>query len=150
MSRTRAVLLVLWIGRNENTRRKTMPEFKRGDWVEVRDNMAQEWCRRIYLTTIEGINCPICTVSECDADAFMEGKIVSMTRWNYVRAVRPPFKIDDKVLVRSKGDVKWFRRHFAEWGEDGKIKAYPSGLSSWTSGDWNPAMIPTYDEYKLP
>jgi hypothetical protein len=125
-------------------------EFKRGDWVEVRDNMSQEWYRRIYLTTIEGINCPICTVSECDADAFMEGKIISMTRWNYVRAVRPDLKVDDPVIVWLRGFefTQKRKRHFSGWNEDGRIETFENGQTSWSSENHN--RILTWDHYELP
>jgi hypothetical protein len=122
-------------------------EFKRGDWVEVRDNTAMGWNKRIYLATIEGISHPFCVVSESDADWFLEGRTFRMVQYKYIRPIRPDLKVDDPVIVWLDGD-KQFRRHFARWNhDDGRIQTFADGVTSWS---FENEKLVTWDHYELP
>jgi hypothetical protein len=123
-----------------------MPEFKRGDWVEVSYD-GGKWHKRIYLATIEGAEKPYVCVDWFSMEEFFENNTPFMVlHWEYIRPIRPDLKVDDRVLVRNKSDALWSHRHFAKWGEDGKIEVYANGRTSWTSID----SITNFDKYKLP
>ena len=57
----------------------------------------------------------------------------------------PDLEIDTKVLVRNKKETGWYKRHFAGWTEDGRIKCWSHGATSWTDNDYS-----VWDEWKLP
>ena len=47
------------------------------------------------------------------------------------------FKIDDKVLVKDKGDLSWNKAHFSHIGDDNEypFHIFMEGLTSFTSED---------------
>lgn len=49
--------------------------------------------------------------------------------------VQPPpgLPVDIKVLVRDTPEEEWKRRHFAEFGEDGRIRCWNEGATSFTA-----------------
>jgi hypothetical protein len=57
--------------------------------------------------------------------------------WSEQEYVEPPVDwskvpVDTKILVRDSEDEEWKKRHFAKF-EDGKIFAWPSGATSFSS-----------------
>ena len=63
---------------------------------------------------------------------------------------RPDLRIDDPVIVWDYPDGGRYRRHFAGWTPDGRIKAWNNG-TSWTTEHvtiWNNYRLPTEDELK--
>lgn len=59
-----------------------------------------------------------------------------------------PEKIDTPVLVRSGDCQHWFRRYLAGWTEEGLIRTFACGQTSWTTeGERYEA---TWDHWKLP
>lgn len=59
---------------------------------------------------------------------------------------KPDLKVDDKVLVRDYEDDEWEPQHFASWSENGGIKCWSIGATSFTA-DGNKM---TWNFYKLP
>lgn len=58
-------------------------------------------------------------------------------------------KIDDKVMVRSIGEPNtWYPRHFAGVSEEGYIKVWDAGKTSWTANDEYDFSV--WDEWRLP
>ena len=45
----------------------------------------------------------------------------------------PKLEIDTKVLVKNNGDEKWNKKHFAGWTDDGRIKCWFGGCTSWST-----------------
>ncbi len=59
---------------------------------------------------------------------------------------RPNLKIDDRVLVNNAFPIEWVRGHFAGWTDDGYIKTFLDGLTSWTTD----GATCVWTEWKLP
>jgi hypothetical protein len=81
--------------------------------------------------------------------------IVTVPRW-YARIgdvpplpemPKPALNIDDKILVRDQDGDRWLPRYFAEQNEDGSVKTFSSGATSWSNGN---TTLVRWNQWKLP
>lgn len=56
----------------------------------------------------------------------------------------PELPVDTKVLVRDTDECPWKRRHFAEFGEDGRIRCWGDGATSFSS-----ESVTNWEQWKL-
>jgi hypothetical protein len=71
-------------------------------------------------------------------------------QWPEQEQPLPDLAVDTPVMVRSRGDRSWRRRHFCRW-EDGKCVTFTDGLTSWstkTISRWDEWRLPTDEELK--
>lgn len=61
----------------------------------------------------------------------------------------PDFITDDRVLVRNEMGC-WFERHFAGWNDDGMIRCWTDGRTSWTAFEDSDLRISIWPYWKLP
>jgi len=57
----------------------------------------------------------------------------------------PDLAMDTPVLVRLCNNKNWRKRHFYEWGKEGKCVAWDGGGTSWSANTYS-----TWTEWKLP
>ena len=60
----------------------------------------------------------------------------------------PKLEIDTPVLVSSKEGDEGYKRHFAGWTKDGRMKCWRNGHTSWSAGGKEDYSIWNY--WKLP
>jgi hypothetical protein len=75
---------------------------------------------------------------------------VAPFEWPEQEQPLPDLAVDTPVMVRSRGDRSWRRRHFCRW-EDGKCVTFTDGFSSWltkTISRWDEWRLPTNEELK--
>ncbi|MBK8150828.1 MAG: hypothetical protein IPK58_22155 [Acidobacteria bacterium] len=103
-------------------------EPDREDWVWVKFDLTKDLA-----------------ITGCDVNElfFKEIHIPKAAR---VRPTRPDLKIDDRVLVNNAFPIEWVRGHFAGWTDDGYIKTFLDGLTSWTTD----GATCVWTEWKLP
>jgi len=56
----------------------------------------------------------------------------------------PDLDIDTKVLVKEFAENEWQKRYFAGWTDDGKMKCWSDGRTSWTATDETDYFIWNY------
>lgn len=59
----------------------------------------------------------------------------------------PELKQDDRVQVRESPEEDWKNRHFMQFNEDGAIRCYSRGRTSWTN---ETQVATTWKEWRLP
>lgn len=61
----------------------------------------------------------------------------------------PDIALDTPVLVRMSVLEEWEKRHFSNWTDNGQIKTFPDGKTSWSWSASDRNTI-TWEEWKLP
>lgn len=62
----------------------------------------------------------------------------------------PDLAIDTPILVRNHGDGSWYRRHFAGFIENGMVKAWPDGMTSFSTKEAGNTSSVVWEEWMLP
>ena len=72
-----------------NEKQPDIPEFVRGELVEVREYNVEKWVDRIYLTTIEGAIKPYMCVAKSHEYLFKTNDPFDITHWTQIRKLQP-------------------------------------------------------------
>lgn len=80
-----------------------------------------------------GLSSRYCGASDCGT---------SMAKWLVAEYKEPTVDwakvpIDKPILVKSKGDRRWYKRYFAGVSEEGEIMTWSGGKTSWSVFDAN-------------
>ena len=127
-------------------------EFKRGDYVLVKNFAEGKWNKRVYLTTIEGCRFPHYCVDECDS--IDQKGFFTPIAWQYIKPCLPEFKKDQPLIVWSDNPHSYQihrREHFFKWSDDGKPICFSNGQTSFSSKTntftkWDHWRLPTEEE----
>ena len=73
-----------------------MENFKRGEVIEVRSGMNEEWYKRIFVryADIEGARAPFIAVVIFDEEKFLTGKPFDVVQWKFARKLTTPSEED--------------------------------------------------------
>jgi hypothetical protein len=142
---------------SENIRRDMADEFKLGDrvwdfaygWGEVREmDGGDGYPVHVYFTDI-GFSRRY-TIDGKPASLYNRTLFFAEipVPESALKRPRPELKVDTPVLVRDGENDKWLRRYFAGWDEDGLIRVFSYGKTSWTNND--DCVVSTFNCWKLP
>jgi len=67
-----------------------MENFKRGEVIEVRSGMNEEWYKRIFVYYVEGAIMPFVTVIRNDEEKFLTRKPFDFAPWRYACKLTKP------------------------------------------------------------
>ena len=114
---------------------------------EIREYKGQNFCKDFVKPNI--LKSDSCDGLPCGA-CYMLQTIWLLEEYEEPEVDWSKVEVDTPILVKTCEDGEWLKKYFAKY-EDGRVYAWTSGCTSWTTGHmtaWNFAKLAESEECK--